>query len=324
MTTTSEPSPTATVGEEGTGPFTVLIDPEAPVNWADTDAGYTDLPSVGPYPAEIGSALITMVEPRVGHERSYNRWYEDDHFYGGAMAMPWMFSGRRWVATRDLQLLRAPADSAIAQPVTLGPYISVYWITRGRQDDHMRWTVATNKRLLPDGRIHLDRDHIFTAFQRYLGVSYRDLSPAGGPARPRDIHALEYPYQGLVVEVVDGPPETAAVSEGGDGTGVVRVLDWLTRERAPQVLGVPGVAMGLYFTPLPLPDDRMSYVPQVPGLGRRVTVLWFLETDPRSVWDEAFGGAADEAMRGGAGRLEFVAPFIPTLPGTDAYVDELR
>ena len=53
-------------------------------------------------------ALITMVQPHVGHERAYNRWYEDDHFYAGAMCMPWMMAGRRFVAARELQVLRYP------------------------------------------------------------------------------------------------------------------------------------------------------------------------------------------------------------------------
>src|SRR5947209_12808657 len=87
---------------------------------------YTKLASEGAYGPGIGSALITMVEPHPGQELAYNRWYEDDHYISGAMAMPWMFAGRRWVATRPLQLLRYPADSAVAKPVTAGAYITVY------------------------------------------------------------------------------------------------------------------------------------------------------------------------------------------------------
>ncbi|MBX6391396.1 MAG: hypothetical protein IRZ08_20810 [Frankia sp.] len=293
------------------------------VHW-DTnppDEAYSRLPSVGPYTVEIGSALITMVEPRAGHEHAYNRWYEDDHFYAGAMAMPWMFAGRRWVATRDLQELRRPHDSVIAQPVRLGCYIAIYWITKGRQDEHMRWTVATNQRLLPDGRVHLDRDHIFTAFQRHLGSVYREEPKPGAPSRPRDIHALDYPFQGLVVEVVDAP-------EPGEGTpagaGANAVYEWMRTERAAKVFSSPAVAMGVFFTPLPLPGDRMSYVKQVEGLDRRVTALWFLEQDPRAVWEDTFASAQEDAEKGGVGRLELVAPFIPTIPGTDTYVDQLR
>ena len=81
---------------------------------------YAELAAVGPYGADLGHALITMVEPHPGHERQYNRWYEDDHFIAGAMAMPWMYAGRRWVATGDLQRLRYPAACSVAQPVTAG------------------------------------------------------------------------------------------------------------------------------------------------------------------------------------------------------------
>ena len=56
----------------------------------------------------LGSMLFTLVEPHRGHEVEYNRWYERDHFYAGCMVGPWLYSGRRWVATRDLKALRFP------------------------------------------------------------------------------------------------------------------------------------------------------------------------------------------------------------------------
>src|SRR6202012_3689645 len=180
----------------------------------DSKQLHTEIAANGPYPARIGSALITMVEPHVGHEHSYNRWYEDDHFNSGAMAMPWMFSGRRWVAPKSLQAYRYPADSAIAQPIEAGKYISLYWLTDGRYDDHMAWTVATNKRLRADDRVHMERTHVYTSFQSYRGASYRDAKG------PRDIHALEYPYGGLVVEVIDAAPGKRDV-----------LLDWLKSDR---------------------------------------------------------------------------------------------
>ncbi|MBR7674650.1 hypothetical protein KDA82_16810, partial [Streptomyces daliensis] len=56
----------------------------------------------------------------------------------------------------------------------------------------------------------------------------------------------------------------------------------------------------------------------------RLTLLWFLEQDPRECWEAWFTGL-DEAVAGsGLGRVELVAPFLPTVPGTDTYVDELR
>jgi hypothetical protein len=267
---------------------------------------YYELPKVGPYEVKIGAALITMVEPHAGHDRAYNRWYEDDHFYAGAMAMPWMFAGRRWVAPVALQKLRYPDDSSIAQPLDAGKYISLYWITEGRYEDHMRWTVGTNQRLFADGRIFQERTHVFTSFQRYRGAHYRDATG------PRDVHALDYPYGGLVVEVIDS---TSAAQRD-------EALAWVGSEHAPSLLAGP-VAMALAFQPQPLPGDKQPYMKDVEGVDDRITLLWFTEGDPRDAWD-AFAGAGAHVAKSGLGRVQLMAPFLPTVPGTDRYVDELR
>ena len=270
-----------------------------------TPSPYSTLPAEGPYDVAIGSALITMVEPHEGHDHAYNRWYEDDHFYSGAMAMPWMFAGRRWVAPRNLQALRTPDDSLIAQPLSAGKYISLYWINEGRYEDHLRWTVATNQRLLPDGRVYLDRTHVYTSFQSYAGVVYRDETG------PRDIHALNYPYRGLVVHVVDAAEDRAALDQ------------WLREEYLPAQQADSPIAMTLFFEPLPLPADKMAYVADVPGLDRRITLLSFLEVLPEDCVD-AWSGLGDAVAASGLGKVELTAPFYPTIPGTDTYVDELR
>ena len=61
---------------------------------------YYELPKVGPYEVRIGSALITMVEPHVGHEHDYNRWYDEQHtadvlrdWTGRAESSPPLFPG---------------------------------------------------------------------------------------------------------------------------------------------------------------------------------------------------------------------------------------
>ncbi|MFF3289141.1 hypothetical protein [Streptomyces sp. NPDC003023] len=276
----------------------------------DTRSGvYAELASVGPYGVRPGHALITMVEPHPGQEYAYNRWYEDDHYYAGAMAMPWIYAGRRWVATRDLQLLRYPEDSAVARPVTAGCYISTYWITEGRYADHMKWTVAINKRLNRDGRVHQQRTHVFTAFQDHEATVYRD-----GAAGPRDHHALDHPYDGLVVQVIDadGPARRA------------ELLEWLRVKHLPGRLAGSPAAMVTVFRPTPLPGDRMTYVKQVEGVDTRLTLLWFLEEDPRERWEDTFAGLDAAVAESGLGRVELVAPFVPTVPGTDRYVDLLR
>ncbi|MEV0278482.1 hypothetical protein AB0I22_19150 [Streptomyces sp. NPDC050610] len=271
---------------------------------------YGQLAATGPYGVRPGHALITMVEPHPGHEHAYNRWYEDDHYIAGAMAMPWIYAGRRWVATRDLQALRYPPESAVANPVTAGCYLSTYWITEGRYDDHMRWTVGINKRLNSDGRVYQDRTHVFTAFQDHEATVYRD-----GAAGPRDFHALDHPYAGLVLEVVD----TDEPARRAD------LLRWLTADCLPKRLAGSPAAMATVFRPTPLPGDRMSYVKQVEGVDTRLTVLWFLERDPRECWTGRFDGLGAEVAAAGLGaRAELIAPFIPTVPGTDRYVDQLR
>ncbi|QGV80098.1 hypothetical protein [Streptomyces ficellus] len=277
-------------------------------NGDDTGEDYARLAAVGPYGVRPGHALITMVEPHPGHEHAYNRWYEDDHFYAGAMAMPWIYAGRRWVATRELQLLRTPEKSAVAVPVTAGCYLSTYWITEGRYDDHMRWTVAINKRLNRDGRVHQARTHVFTAFQDHAATVYRD-----GATGPRDHHALDHPYAGLVLQVIDtdGPAPRA------------ELLHWLRTDHLPRRLAGSPAAMVAVFRPTPLPGDRMTYVKQVEGVDSRLTLLWFLDQDPRACWHDHFT-TLGAPQAGTWGRTELVAPFIPTVPGTDRYVDELR
>ncbi|MGW7515284.1 hypothetical protein ACWGJ2_06775 [Streptomyces sp. NPDC054796] len=276
----------------------------------DTRSGtYAELAAVGPYGVRPGHALITMVEPHPGHEHAYNRWYEDDHFIAGAMAMPWIYAGRRWVATRTLQLLRYPEDSAVAKPVTAGCYLSTYWITEGRYDEHMKWTVGINKRLNRDNRVHQERTHVFTSFQDHEATVYRD-----GDSGPRDFHALDHPYRGLVMQVID--------AESPERCG--ELAAWLRDTHLPERLKGSPTAMVTLFRPTPLPGDRMSYVKQVEGVGTRLTLLWFLEQDPRECWEAWFTGLDESVAGSGLGRVELVAPFLPTVPGTDTYVDELR
>ena len=274
------------------------------------DPAYTELPKVGPYDVEIGGALISLVEPHPGTEHVYNRWYEDDHFYSGALAMPWMFAGKRFVATRDLQLLRYPEKSVIAAPVTAGCYLHLYWITRGRMDDHIRWTSSTNYRLRADDRIHTDRTHVYTSFQDYLGYT------TGDPDGPRDIHSLDHDFPGVVMEVIDADERV-----GRDG------LDqWLTSDYVPWVQRSPHspIAMTLRFCPQPLPDDKQPDVADIPGVDRRITLIHLLHEDPRVHWMTRFSRHGARIDAGGKGRLELSAPFIAVAHGTNRYVDELR
>ena len=134
-----------------------------------------------------------------------------------------------------------------------------------------------------------------------------------GATGPRDVHSLDYPYQGLVVEVVDADdPHDRAELDG-----------WLRADFLPARLAGSAAAMTLLFEPMPLPADKMAYVADMPGLERRLTLLTFTEVPPAAIWD-AFAGAGKALADSGLGRVQLAAPFVPTLPGTDVYVDQLR
>jgi hypothetical protein len=273
-------------------------------------AGYTDLPQASSHEIGIGGALISMVEPHPGTEYAYNRWYEDDHFYAGALYMPWMFSGRRYVATRELQQLRYPADSPIAQPVSAGCYLHLYWITPGHVDDHIRWSVSTNVHLRATERIHLARTHVFTSFPDHSGSWSREVRG------PRDFHALDHPYPGIVMEVIDAV-------EGSDRAALD---EYLRTEYLPWLHRAPSNPIGqtIWFAPRPLPADKQPDVADIPGLERRYTLIHFLDTDPRASWEQYFAPNGERVGASGRAVLQFAAPFIPVVQGTDRYVDELR
>jgi hypothetical protein len=275
-----------------------------------SDPAYTSLPKASEHALGIGAALISMVEPHPGQEYAYNRWYEDDHYYSGALFMPWMFAGRRFVATRDLQLLRYPERSIIAQPVTAGCYLHLYWITAGHIDDHIRWSVSTNEELRATSRIHLQRTHVYTSFQDFAGSAMREVHG------PRDHQTLDHPYQGLVMEVIDANEDSTRDE----------LEEWLRDEYVPWVHRSPDNPIGttVWFRPRPLPADKQPDVADVPGVDRRITVLHFLDDDPRLQWHRRFTSNGERVAHAGVGVMQLAAPFVPVVFGTDKYVDELR
>jgi hypothetical protein len=262
----------------------------------------------------IGGALITMVEPDPGYEAAYNRWYEDDHFYSGAMHGPWTFAGRRFVATRALRDRRASVDHPALEPPDAGCYVSLYWITRGHEEDNERWSyVAMNDALMPFGRGFPHRRHVYTAFHRYRFGLVRD----DGPMKPH--LALDAGFPGLVIEVVDAPTPS----------DLGQLERWLREVHLPAVLASSRAAMVLAFTPVEFSQGRIDQPGTPPveppaGVGRRLCLVWFLDVDPVTVSDEELRAHHPGLAAAGLGELAFSGPFVPTAVGTERYVDELR
>lgn len=263
---------------------------------------YAELASQGPIDAALGHAFLTLVEPHHGHEAAYTRWYEDDHFHACGMSFPWWFSGRRWVATRALRELRDSSHAGVN--LDRGWSFATYWITRGRLCEQVHWLESTVGRLVADGRMFAERTHVMTGF-------YDHLTEWQAPGhQPRGVHALEYPYAGVVLEVVDPAPGWDRWLEDG------HVQPRLARGEAAQCLA---------FRLSPWPgqvEPAWSSARKDPAPDRTV-LLWFVESGLADFWDDSFGthrAAVEEA----GGVVDFVGGFVPALPGTDVYLDRLR
>jgi hypothetical protein len=240
---------------------------------------------------KLGSMLFTMVEPDRGHEVAYNRWYERDHFYAGCMVGPWLFAGRRFVATRELKSLRFGSQADLFGGRDLGSYLAVYWILEGRHDDHVDWALRQVHWLHEHGRMFAERAHIHTLLY--------ELAWTSGIGIPPEL-ALDHPFGGV----------TATVVKLSDGVTINDLHGWVGQLQPELELG---------FTPIQLPDDAPVTQARIDG---HVLNVSFTSDSPATWWDEQHA-AADQLERDGIGTMLWTAPFIPTIPGTDTYTDQL-
>jgi hypothetical protein len=254
-------------------------------------------------PIKLGTILFTMVEPKRGREVEYNRWYERDHFYAGCMIGEFCFAGRRFVATRELKELRTVPDPSFVKDAETGSYLALYWILAGHDDAWNQWGVDQVNVLHKAGRMFADRDHIHTLLYTYQWAVRRD--PDGVPPEL----ALDHPYGGLVALV-------------GETDGPAMESTWLKEEWVPSVVQASGADLGMVFTPIPLLGDAPGDVPRNQPSPGRFLSLFFLPNDPRGVWESSFATAGDTLAAAG-GSLTWAGPFIPTIPGTDTYTDQL-
>jgi len=253
----------------------------------------------------LGSMLFTLVEPHKGHEVAYHRWYERDHFYAGCMVGPWFLSGRRWVSTRELKDMRIGADTdGSAEPLfgddAAGSYLALYWVLDGRAAENTDWGSRQVKWLHENGRMFPHRDHIHTLLYRYRGAERRDDD--GVPAEL----ALEHPFRSLAAVVVERP-------EGAEPKSPVPQWDL-----APD----SSVALVLRWSGIPLPPGAPVTQPGTDGVKRREMQLWFADSEPENWWPavEAYAAGLRES---GDGVVRWASPFVPTVPGTDRYTDQL-
>jgi len=266
-------------------------------------------PMTAPPPVAMGSLLFSLVDPQRGHERAYNRWYERDHFYAGALTGPGLLAGRRFVATRALKALRIPVplppDGPLRDP-SQGSYLVLYGIQAGEHDVFTEWAVERVQALHRAGRMFAQREQVQTAFFRAASGVARDAD--GVPPAL----VLDHPYAGLVVAYLEA-------RRAGSGAELGR---WLGESLWPAKLAGSPIAHCLHFSPLPLPEGAPRDTP-VESARERLLALCFLDADPRDTWGRHFARLAEEVADAGRGRLLYASPFVPTVPGTDRYSDEL-
>lgn len=258
-------------------------------------------------PVRIGSMLLTLVDPHVGHEVAYNRWYERDHFYAGCMVGPWLFAGSRWVAPRSLKNVRI-SDGAgeVADPVDAGSYVAIYWVLEGHDKEHWEWAGEQVHWLYENGRGFAERSHVHTVLFDYATTAYRDEDPV-----PVAL-ALDHGYDGIAMIATD---RAEGVSERAFSEWTVECEAWR---------GGPVASISTWR---PQPRDEITgNAPMSLGTGtggpERTMQLAFLEGETTTAFAEiARYAAAIDAS--GLGRVRFAGPFHRTVVGTDRYADEL-
>ncbi len=252
----------------------------------------------GERPVRLGGALVTIVEPHRGQEVAYNRWYERDHFYAGCMIGSWTISGARFVATRDLKALRYPAGSPVIPDPASGSYLALYWVLAGGFGQWMQWGSEQVTWLHDHDRMFAERDHVHTLMYKFRTEFEQ---PDGVPVELALDHRSPY-----VVVVIGEPAEGRSLDD----------VDAWFRSRS-----LPGV-VGAELTAIPLPGDAAAGV-QADSAENRFCQLWFVDDDLPTTWDATFAALGDQFHQANLGKLVLVAPFRATIPGTDAYTDQL-
>jgi hypothetical protein len=165
-----------------------------------------------------------------------------------------------------------------------GSYLAVAWIEPGAQAAWDAWVTGQMDTLVAADRMFSERDHLHTAVYDFSwSVARPQVSPAS--------LALTAPHRGVIAIAVTGDED---------------LRDWaeaLLDAEVPTVVGLRRARL-LVSALADAPDHSL--------------LLAFVTGDPQEVWTRAIAPAV--AARADVG---FAGPFLTTVPGTDAYVDDL-
>lgn len=249
---------------------------------------------------DVGHAIIALHDPVRGRETAFNEWYEADHMLAAGTMAPWTIGGMRWVADRDLKALRYPAEGPFG-PATRGSYMMLFWIQRDRLAEQQAWVTEAMADIAAQDRNFADREAVTATTYDFVRHVSRDAH--GVPP----VLALAHHFAGAVLLVVERAPDTTFAALG----------EWLLDTHlAPRLAGSP-VALVTAFAPRPKETWWPAAYPDVVGVGDRLFVVGFTDTDPRGCWDTHFAGLGDALAASATGRVLLAAPFVPAPIGTD-------
>jgi hypothetical protein len=211
---------------------------------------------------ELGTAIVSYIEPHANQAREFNRWYERDHFPAAVLAGPGVFAGRRWVATRTCKEVR-PRGGDFFGDVGRGSFLAAAWVLPGEQAAWDAWVVEQMRQLAAQGgRMFAGRDHVQSAIYRAVDERSHDAATPAALALDRD-------YDGVIAVAVANDDDR---DRWYAHLGACPVVATLARERL------------VLSTLEPPPDDHML-------------LLGFVEDDVLQYWhDEVAPSMADEPV----------------------------
>jgi hypothetical protein len=256
-------------------------------------------PNVKPIRSE--SMMMTLVDPFRGYESKYNRWYEEDHFFGAVTLGPGVLCGTRFVARRQEKAARRAEPPFKAEA---GSLLAMYWL-QGDGKASLEWIANNVPKLRAEDRMFDERDLVFN-FTGHLGLS-ANRPDVHVPVELALLH--RFPHLGFSLIALDPKP-----SEGLDLSGY----------DAAAVAGPDSpIAMVVGFVLEPARPDPMGHSTWPGENGTTYAlVLWFFDRDPADEWSALLDRQAAVAVPG-IGRVVWSSSFIATVVGTDTYIDDL-
>jgi len=231
----------------------------------------------------IGTAIVAYIEPHAGQAREFNRWYERDHLYAATTAGPGAFAGARWVATHACKAVR-PAGATWFGDTARGSFLTTVWLLDDTQVEWDAWVAHRMEGLRAQDRMFAGRDHIHTAVYRYCCEVRVDDAPSAAVA-------LDHGFAGVIAIAV--PPGAASA------------------EACAREIAGPELPVVVGLTP-----ERVILSQAEPP--PHALVLGFATGDLFEAWHARIEPALARLPAVG-----FASPFLRTIPGTDAYVDDL-